>query len=221
MADLEESELPQHRPRSYYTREGDDGRTRLGGYGDVSKTDVRVAAASDCDEANAAVSVALAVGGLPVPVASTLVSVQNDLFDLVSDLSVPLDGPDAAAARIRESHVTRLERAIDHFAQDATDLSGLVLPGGTIGAAVLYQARCVVRRAERAVWLAVEQHPASMNPLAGRYLNRLSSLLFVLAREANAELGDVEWVPEASAKAMAEEAPEATGVDDTAEAPDV
>jgi len=207
MADLDDSELPQHSQSTYYTRRGDDGRTRLGGHGEVSKTDVRVAAASDCDEANAAVSVALAVGGLPVPVASTLVSVQNDLFDLVSDLSVPLDGPDEAPARIRESHVERLERAIDHFARDATDLSGLVLPGGTIGAAVLYQARCVVRRAERAIWRAVEQHPTSVNPLGGRYLNRLSSLLFVLAREANAELGDVEWVPEASARAMAEEAP--------------
>lgn len=205
MAPLEESEPPAPAHGVYYTREGDDGRTQFGGHGEVSKTDARLAASSECDEANAAVSVAMAVGALPVAVSTTLASVQNDLFDVVADLSVPFDGPADAPARVRESHVKRLERAIDHFARDATDLSGLILPGGTIGAALLYQARSVVRRAERAVWVAVEAHPASVNPLAARYLNRLSSLLFVLARGANVEHGDVVWIPEASAKAMAEE----------------
>jgi len=220
MATLEESELPEPARGVYYTREGDDGRTRFGGHGEVSKTDVRLAASSECDEANAAVSVAMAVGGLPVAVSATLASVQNDLFDVVADLSVPLDGGDDASVRIRESHVERLERAIDHFAQDATDLSGLILPGGTIGAALLSQARSVVRRAERAVWVAVETHPTSVNPLAARYLNRLSSLLFVLARAANVEHGDVVWVPEASARAMAEEEPGPAGAeDDTAPGP--
>jgi cob(I)alamin adenosyltransferase len=188
-----------------YTGRGDSGRTAFGRHGDVAKTDVRVAAYEDCDEANAAVSVAMAVGGLPIGVTSTLASVQNDLFDLVADLAVPLDDPEPASARIRESHLTRLERAVDHFAQEAADLSGFVLPGGTVAAALLYQARAVVRRAERAVWAAVEAHPTSVNPLAARYLNRLSALLFVLARGANVEHGDVQWVPEASARAMAQE----------------
>lgn len=184
---------------------GDSGRTTFGRHGDVAKTDVRVAAYEDCDEANAAVSVVMAVGGLPIGITSTLASVQNDLFDMVADLAVPLDDPEPPTARIRESHLTRLERAVDHFAQEATDLSGFVLPGGTVAAALLYQARAVVRRAERTVWAAVETHPKSVNPLCARYLNRLSSLLFVLARGANAEHGDEQWVPEASATAMASE----------------
>ena len=202
MADLDEFEPAQ--PASY-TGKGDSGRTTFGRHGDVAKADVRVAAYEDCDEANAAVGVAMAVGGLPIEVTSTLASVQNDLFDLVADLSVPLDDPEPVAARIRESHLARLDRAVDHFAQQAADLSGFVLPGGTVAAALLYNTRGVVRRAERAVWVAIEAHPTSVNPLAARYLNRLSSLLFVLARGANAELGDVRWVPEASARAMAQE----------------
>jgi cob(I)alamin adenosyltransferase len=196
---------------------GDAGRTAFGLDGDVAKIDVRVAAWQDCDEANASVSVAMAVGNLPIGVTSTLASVQNDLFDVVADLSAPFDTsghgsehdvgdkPDDAAARIAESHITRLERAIEHYAQEAPDLSGLVLPGGTVAAALLYQARAVVRRAERTVWAAVDAHPESVNPLCARYLNRLSRLLFVLARGANAEHGDERWVPEASARAMAEE----------------
>ncbi|MBC7443363.1 MAG: cob(I)yrinic acid a,c-diamide adenosyltransferase [Ramlibacter sp.] len=202
MADLDEFEPAQP---ALYTGKGDSGRTTFGRHGDVAKTDARVAAYEDCDEANAAVSVVMAAGGLPIEVTSTLASVQNDLFDLVADLSVPLDDPEPAAARIRESHVARLERAVDHFAQQAADLSGFVLPGGTVAAALLYQARAVVRRAERAVWVAVDEHPTSVNPLAAGYLNRLSSLMFVLARGANAEHGDVMWVPEASARAMAQE----------------
>jgi cob(I)alamin adenosyltransferase len=189
----------------YYTREGDNGRTNFGPEADVPKSDVRVVASAECDEANAAVSVALALGGLPMPISSTLASVQNDLFDLVADLFSPLNGSKEPLARIRESHVERLERAVDHFATQASDLSGYVLPGGTVAAALLYQARGVVRRAERAVWIAYETHPDAVSPLCGRYLNRLSSLLFVLARGANVEHGDVTWVPEASAKAMAQE----------------
>jgi cob(I)alamin adenosyltransferase len=185
--------------------QGDAGRTAFGLNSDVAKTDVRVAAWEDCDEANASVSVAMAVGNLPIGVTSTLASVQNDLFDAMADLSTPLDHPDAAPARIGESHITRLERAVEHYAREAPNLSGLVLPGGTVAAALLYQARAVVRRAERTVWVAVEGHPESVNPLCARYLNRLSRLLFVLARGANAEHGDEQWVPEASARAMAEE----------------
>jgi cob(I)alamin adenosyltransferase len=185
------------------SHEGDSGRTRLGAHGEVSKTDARVAAYAECDEANAAVSVAIAAGALPVHITSMLASVQNDLFDLVTDLSSPLNGE--SDARIQEAHIERLERAVDHFVQEATDLSGMILPGGTLAAALLYQARGVVRRAERAVWTAMEAFPDQLNPLTARYLNRLSLLLFVIARGANAEHGDVLWEPEASARAMAAE----------------
>jgi cob(I)alamin adenosyltransferase len=195
-----------------YTGLGNAGRTTVGTHEDVAKTDVLIAARGDCDEANAAVSVAMAAGNLPIGVNSTLASVQNDLFDLIADLASRTDAPEPVDARIQESHLTRLERAIDHFARDAvelTDLDGLVLPGGTVAAALLYQARAVVRRAERTVWAAVDAHPSSVNSLCGGYLNRLSALLFVLARASNAEHGDVEWVPGASARAMDRE----TGTD--------
>jgi cob(I)alamin adenosyltransferase len=185
--------------------EGDSGKTTLGGHGELPKTDVRVAAYADCDEANAAVSVAIAGGALPTHITSMLASVQNDLYDLVTDLSTPWGGALPADARIQEAHIERLERAVDHFAQEASDLSGMVLPGGTLAAALLSQARAIVRRAERSVWAAIESHPGGVNPLTARYLNRLSLLLFVIARGANAEHGDVLWVPEASARAMAGE----------------
>ncbi|HET7415957.1 MAG TPA: cob(I)yrinic acid a,c-diamide adenosyltransferase [Arthrobacter sp.] len=178
----------------YYTREGDNGQTRLSGHGDMSKQDPLVVAYAECDEANATVSVAMAMGGLPADIVRTLSSVQNDLFDIQADLAVPTDSDDAKV-RIVQGHVDRLERAIDHYAQDASDLSGMVLPGGTVAASLLSQSRTVVRRAERAIWSAVETHPQTVNPMTGRYMNRLSSLLFVLGRGANAEHGDVTWVP--------------------------
>jgi cob(I)alamin adenosyltransferase len=216
MADLEKSEPIETTGPAAYAGTGDFGRTVFGRHGNVAKSDLRVAAYADCDEANAAVSVAMAGGGLPIEVTSTLASVQNDLYDVVADLSVPFDDPEPAPARIQDSHVERLERAVDHFRQDAADLSGFVLPGGTMGASLLYLARSVVRRAERSVWAAVEEYPTSVNPLAARYLNRLSSLLFVLARGANAEHGDTTWVPEASARAMAQEEDAGSGTADEA-----
>lgn len=189
----------------FYTREGDTGWTVFGGHGDCSKNDSRVVAHAECDEANAAVSVAIAAGGMPTDVSATLVSVQNDLFDVATDLATPMNAAKQPEARMIPAHVERLERAIDHFAEEADDLSGMVLPGGTLSAALLYQARGVVRRAERAVWAAVEEHPGVVNPVNGQYLNRLSALLFVLARNANLEHGDITWVPEASVRVPAEE----------------
>lgn len=193
-----------------YTREGDTGRTDFGGHGNCSKNDSRVVAHAECDEANAAVSVAIAAGGLPTEVSATLVSVQNDLFDVATDLATPMNAAEHPEARMVPAHVERLERAIDHFAQEAGDLSGMILPGGTLSAALLYQARGVVRRAERAVWAAVEEHRGVVNPINGQYLNRLSALLFVLARNANLEHGDITWVPEASVRVPAEEQAPAT-----------
>lgn len=189
----------------FYTREGDTGWTVFGGHGNCSKNDSRVVAHAECDEANAAVSVAIAAGGLPTDVSATLVSVQNDLFDVATDLAAPMNAAEQPEARMLPAHVERLERAIDHFAQEAGDLSGMILPGGTLSAALLYTARGVVRRAERAVWAAVEEYPDAMNRVNGQYLNRLSALLFVLARNANLEHGDITWVPEASVRVPSED----------------
>jgi cob(I)alamin adenosyltransferase len=181
---------------------GDIGRTVLGGHGDLAKHDVRVSAHDECDAANAAVAVAMSIGELPTEVNAMLVSVQNDLFDLGADLLEPLDAAPADAVRIIPGHVERLERAIEHYRVIAGDLSGMALPGGTVGAAFLYQARAAVRRAERKAWLAVEHHPESVNQWTARYLNRLSTLLFVLSRVANVEHGDVLWEPGASVRPM-------------------
>ncbi|NKX52082.1 ATP:cob(I)alamin adenosyltransferase, partial [Arthrobacter deserti] len=110
------------------------------------------------------------------------------------------NSPEPPPARIIAGHTERLERAIDHFKQDVQDPSGMVLPGGTLASPLLYQARTAVRRAERATWLAVEEHPETVNPETARYLNRLSTLLFVMSRRANAEHGDVVWIPESSVR---------------------
>ena len=192
----------------YQMRVGDDGRTILGRHGNVQKFDPLVVAWGDCDEANAAISVALAVSGFSIDLTSTLASVQNDLFDLVSDLAVPLNDPEPAPARIHAAHVVRLERAIEHFTKETPEPEGHVLPVGTVPAATLYQARSVVRRAERSVWMAIDAHPGIVNVLAARYLNRLSTLLFAMARGANVEHGDVYWEPEATFHAMEREAEE-------------
>ncbi len=187
--------------------DGDTGRIRLGAHGVLPKTDVRVSAYAEVDAANAAIGVVMAAASLSREVAMTLLSVQNDLLDLVTDLGAPTFGDEPVPARIVPAHVERLDRAIEHFAAEAGDLGAMVLPGGTMGAALLYQARAAVRRAELAVWRAVEAHPDTVNRETGRYLNHLSTLLFVTARGANAELGDVTWVPESSVR-LATEGPD-------------
>ena len=182
-----------------YTRTGDDGTTGYGGRGRISKNDPRLVAYADCDEANSAIGVVLAAGGLDADVTETLTRVQNDLFDVGGDVCTPVE-PDPAHPQLRvvQEQVDRLEREIDHFNASLEDLRSFVLPGGTPGAAHLHVARTVVRRAERSTWAALESHGESMNPLTARYLNRLSDLLFVLARYANRERGDVLWVPGAN-----------------------
>lgn len=178
---------------SRYTRTGDDGTTSLGGVGRVAKTDSRLAAEGACEEASAAIGVAVALGtGLSEAVLIALATVQNDLLDVRLDVRSPFDGPGAEPVRIDDAYVMRLERACDHF-DDGVVLASFVLPGGTAPASLLHHARTVVRRAERAVWAAVAEHGHTMNPNTGRYLNRLSSLLFVLARAANTEHGDMLW----------------------------
>ena len=182
-----------------YTRTGDDGTTGYGGRGRISKNDVRLQAYADCDEAGAALGVALAVGGLAEDVAAVVRRVQNDLFDVGADLCTPIE-PDPAypPLRVVQEQVDRLEREIDRFNAELEPLRSFVLAGGTPGAAHLHVARTVVRRAERSTWAAVREHPETVNPLTATYLNRLSDLLFVLARYANRDVGDVLWVPGAN-----------------------
>src|SRR5215210_2183991 len=185
-----------------YTRTGDDGTTGFGGRGRISKNDLRLVAYADCDEANSAVGVVLALGGLAKDdpeLAEVLVRVQNDLFDVGADLCTPVEpDPKYPPLRVVESQVERLEQEIDRFNGELEDLRSFVLPGGSAAAAYLHVARTVVRRAERATWAALEQHAATMNPLTAKYLNRVSDLLFVLARYANRARGDVLWVPGAN-----------------------
>jgi cob(I)alamin adenosyltransferase len=166
-----------------YTRGGDKGETSLGDGSRVSKLDPRVAALGDVDELNSLVGWA---GGLD--------RVQNELFDVGADLSVPFAAGDERL-RVTEEAVERLEQEIDEANEQLPELKSFVLPGGSERAARLFLARAVCRRAERAV-LAVPD----TNPLAAIYLNRLSDLLFVLARAANAEAGIDEplWRPGSS-----------------------
>jgi cob(I)alamin adenosyltransferase len=179
-----------------YTRTGDDGTTALGDMSRTAKTDLRIAAYADANEANAVIGTALALGDLPDDVRAVLTRVQNDLFDVGADLATPVvPDPETPALRVEQSYVDRLEADCDRFLADLEKLRSFILPGGTPGAALLHQACTVVRRAERSTWAALERHGDSMNPLTATYLNRLSDLLFILARTANKAVGDVLWVP--------------------------
>ncbi|MDO0925697.1 cob(I)yrinic acid a,c-diamide adenosyltransferase [Streptomyces sp. TG1A-8] len=179
-----------------YTRTGDKGTTSLGDMSRVPKTDLRISAYADANEANAVIGTALALGGLDEEVVKVLTRVQNDLFDVGADLSTPVvENPGFPPLRVEQSYVDRLEADCDRFNERLEKLHSFILPGGTPGAALLHQACTVVRRAERSTWSALEAHGDTMNPLTATYLNRLSDLLFILARIANKEVGDVLWVP--------------------------
>ena len=179
-----------------YTRTGDAGETRLGDMSRTTKTDLRLRAYATVDEANAHLGVALATGGLEDDVVAVLTHVQNDLFDVGADFCTPVV-PDPAhpPLRIEQDYVDRLEGWCDAYNEQLPALRSFILNGGTPAAAQLHVARTVVRRAERDAWAAWVEHAESMNKLAITYLNRLSDLLFILARYANREQGDVLWVP--------------------------
>lgn len=192
-----------------YTRLGDDGTTHLSDMSRVPKTDPRLLAYADCDEANAAIGAAIALGNLDASVVDVLTTVQNDLFDVGADLSTPVvEDPKVPPLRITPAYVTRLEGWCDDYLGRLAPLRSFVLPGGTPGAALLHQARTVLRRAERSAWAALEVYADSMNPRAAEYLNRASDLVFILARVANSERGDVLWEQGRSAKETAENASE-------------
>ena len=182
-----------------YTRTGDDGTTSLGDMSRTTKTDPRLVAYADVDEANSAVGMVLATGELSDDVRDVLLQVQNDLFDVGADLCCPIvPEVEHEPLRITPEYVARLEHWCDDFNGQLEPLRSFVLPGGTVAAAHLHLARTIARRAERAVWFARETHADTMNPLTANYLNRLSDLLFILARIANVKTGDVLWVPGAN-----------------------
>ncbi len=180
-----------------YTRTGDDGSTSLGDMSRTSKNDLRLVAYADVDEANSVIGVALSTADLAPGVRDLLLRVQNELFDVGADLCTPVIAhPKYPPLRVEPDYVTRLEAEIDRYNADLAKLRSFVLPGGSPAAAHLHVARTVVRRAERATWGALEVHGGSMTRLPATYLNRLSDLLFVLARHANlAAGGDILWRP--------------------------
>jgi cob(I)alamin adenosyltransferase len=181
-----------------YTRLGDGGETHLGDMSRVPKTHPRIEAYGDIDELNAQIGVALATEGMPAPYRDWLRRVQNDLFDAGADLSVPTSGSAGSAGgargererlRLRAEQVTWLEQACDEVNATLEPLRSFVLPGGGAAAAQLHVCRTVCRRAERRTLLVEDAGPEVV-----RYLNRLSDLLFILSRGANA--GDEPlWEP--------------------------
>ncbi|WP_280356148.1 cob(I)yrinic acid a,c-diamide adenosyltransferase [Nocardia otitidiscaviarum] len=178
-----------------YTRTGDDGTTGLSDFSRVSKNDPRLTAYADCDETNAAIGVAVALGQPDERILKVLRQIQNDLFDAGADLSTPVvEDPKYPPLRITQTYIDRLERWCDEFNEGLAPLNSFILPGGTPLAALLHTARTVARRAERSAWAAVSAHPDDTGVLPAKYLNRLSDLLFILSRVTNPE-GDVLWQP--------------------------
>jgi cob(I)alamin adenosyltransferase len=179
-----------------YTRTGDDGTTALGDGSRAAKSDLRLAAYADVDEANCAIGVAVTMGGLDADIRQLLIRIQNELFDVGADLCNPISAnPAYPPLRVAESYVSALEEACDHYNEGLPTLRSFVLPGGTAGSALLHTARTVVRRAERITWAAIGAYGDTMSPLTAQYLNRLSDLLFILARSANEPDGDLLWKP--------------------------
>jgi cob(I)alamin adenosyltransferase len=170
-----------------YTRTGDDGTTGLGDGHRVRKDDARVEAYGTVDEANSAIGVILAVPGLPPEVSRCLTEIQHDLFDLGGELCIP------GMQVIKAERIAELEQVLDHFNDPLPALKDFILPGGGPATAACHLARTIVRRAERRVWTLAESEP--VNAETPRYLNRLSDLLFVIARvlARHEHGGEVLW----------------------------
>lgn len=189
-----------------YTKFGDEGRCMLGDGATVPKTSPRVEAYGEVDEANSTIGVAVVEAGRAgerfASMADVLVSIQNDLFDVGADLCTPIAEGEKPGARLRvvPEQTGRIERVIDEYNAALRPLNSFVLPGGTALAAALHVARATTRRAERAATRLRELEPGATNEHACVYLNRVSDLLFVLARWANHQggAGDVLWTPGAS-----------------------
>lgn len=192
-----------------YTRTGDEGLTGLSDFTRIRKTDPRIEAYADVDEANSAIGLALSLekGEFDSETIALLTRIQNELFDLGADLATPMhETYQYEPIRVPESWIKDLEDFIDHYNSKLDKLDSFILPAGTSLSAGLHLARTVVRRAERATWHAIEAHgieaskpgaeSGGINVIAAKYLNRLSDLLFVLARSANLNNGgDIKWTP--------------------------
>jgi cob(I)alamin adenosyltransferase len=174
-----------------YTRGGDQGETSLGDGSRVPKLDCRIGAFGTVDELNSLLGVVLA-GDVSAEIRDVMRRVQNELFDVGADVSVPF-GVGDGRLRISQTQIDRLEADCDRFNADLPELKSFVLPGGTEAAARIHVARAVCRRAERDVLDAAQQ--VGLNPLVPVYLNRLSDLLFILARTANSGADEPLWTP--------------------------
>jgi len=163
-----------HRLSKIYTRTGDDGTTGLGDGSRVPKTHARIEAYGTVDEANSAIGVILAVPNLPPAVGEALTQIQHELFDLGGELAVP------GYRAIQDSHIDQLEQCLDRFNEPLPPLKEFILPGGGPAAAACHVARAITRRAERNAWALAQSETVA--PEVTRYLNRLSDLLFVVAR---------------------------------------
>ena len=201
-----------------YTRTGDDGTTALGDFSRTRKTAPRLAAYAAANEANAFLGVAIESGNLPDDVVAVLKRVQNDLFDVGADLCTPLQETyEYPPLRVKQQWIDELEADCDSFNARLDKLRSFILPSGSPGAAHLHVATTVVRRAERSTWAAIEAHgtdpgtakgEGGVSTLAANYLNRLSDLLFILARVANLDHGgDVLWQPGGGREDKPEKAP--------------
>lgn len=195
-----------------YTRTGDAGNTRLSNNEVASKTDSRVEAYGCVDEANCAIGIALSLPeqlapGITEEIREALGIVQNELFDVGADLSNPVTpNPKWEPLRVIQSSIARLEKYCDEFNEGIENLRSFILPGGGLAAAQMHVCRTAVRKAERAAWRAAEDYgleeegtepSGGINPLAIKYLNRLSDLFFILARKvcANEHKEEVLWLP--------------------------
>ncbi|MDF1490112.1 cob(I)yrinic acid a,c-diamide adenosyltransferase [Tessaracoccus caeni] len=183
-----------------YTRTGDAGETRLSDNSVARKTDLRVEAYGHVDECNSVLGVAVALGSIPERILEMLALVRNELFDVGADLSTPLDpNPPWPPLRIEQPSIDRLEGFCDELQEDLPTLRSFILPGGTPAGAQLHVARTVARRAERAAWACYEsfgtKEDGGINLLAITYLNRLSDLLFIMARATNGSEAEILWVP--------------------------
>lgn len=183
-----------------YTKVGDAGQTMLGDGAMIAKDHARVEAYGAVDEANAAIGAAIIAAG-PGSLRDELLRTQHDLFDVGADLCVPIEGQEKPGDRLRvqAAQFERLEKSIDRLNEALRPLDSFVLPGGSPASAALHLARTIVRRAERRVATLLAAEPARTNPRTLIYLNRLSDLLFVMARTANdCGKADVLWIPGAN-----------------------
>jgi cob(I)alamin adenosyltransferase len=175
-----------------YTKAGDDGTTRLGDNTKALKTDLRIEAYADVDEANSAIGMAISLGELSQKSVEILLKVQNDLFDVGADIATPISSNESSL-RVNNEYILWVENMIDTINNNLPPLNSFILPGGSKSGSLLHFARTIVRRAERSVWTALEKNKIRMTDFPPRYLNRLSDLLFVMAREENKN--EILWIP--------------------------